>query len=159
MECYLFQIINQNCMKYLHTRISLQLIKIKKTLLIFKRKVVFRNLDKNCSAQLNFGLSKTSGDWILFIDADEVISNKLSNEILNSIRLIGYSGFYIRRKDLMWNKWLRGGETAFFKDIRLVKRRSGKWKRRVHQKFEIIGKTGILKNPILHYPHPKVKDF
>lgn len=125
----------------------------------FGTKVFSRNINMDCSAQLNYGLSKAKGDWILFVDADEIISKKLATEILNSIKLDRYLGYYLKRKDFLWNKRLNGGETALYKDIRLIKKGNGKWKRRVHQKFEIIGKTNNLKNSILHYPHPTVKDF
>mgnify|MGYP001615031260 CR=1 FL=1 len=42
---------------------------------------------------------------------------------------------------------------------RLAKKDAGKWKGAVHEKWEITGKVGTLKNPIIHYPHQTVAEF
>ena len=46
-----------------------------------------------------------------------------------------------------------------YKNLRLIRKGSGKWRRRVHQFFEIQGETGIFKNPLNHYPHQSVSRF
>ena len=38
-----------------------------------KTKLLHRPLSNNFSAQRNFALKKATGDWILFIDSDEVV--------------------------------------------------------------------------------------
>ena len=45
-----------------------------------------RDLKADFGAQRNFGLSKATGDWILFIDAD--ITNLDSSKIINMIKLL-----------------------------------------------------------------------
>src|SRR6185437_16673815 len=46
-----------------------------------KANVFTRSLQGNFAQQRNFGLDKTTGDWVLFIDADERISAELLAEI------------------------------------------------------------------------------
>ncbi len=126
-------------------------------------KVYTRILD-NFSEQRNFGISKAKGEWIFFIDADEVASDSLAFEILNVISSwtngIGneFQGFYIPRFDFMWGKELKYGESGI-KLLRLAKKNSGKWIGDVHEKWKINGKTGILKSPITHYPHQTIEEF
>ena len=124
-------------------------------------KVYLRDIDKDFSKQSNFGMFKVSGDWILFIDADERVSKDLALEILRikSQTKKEYNGYFIKRKDFFFGKELKHGETGDVKLLRLVKKGSGKWRRRVHPYFEITGETPSLKNPILHYPHPNLRQF
>jgi len=47
-------------------------------------KVVTRKLD-DFASQRNYGLSVATGDWVLFVDADERVSKNLRNEIVFSV--------------------------------------------------------------------------
>lgn len=129
-----------------------------------KIKVISHSLNNNFSQARNFGLEKAQNEWVLFIDADEKISEALAFEVSNVIYNWGnkveneYSGFYIRRFDHIWGKNLRYGESGI-KLIRLAKKNAGKWTNKVHEKWQIKGKVGILKNPLIHYPHQTVAEF
>jgi len=48
-------------------------------------KVYTRKLD-NFSSQRNFGLSKTTNKWVLYMDADERITPELAKEIVSVVR-------------------------------------------------------------------------
>ncbi|MBU1066325.1 glycosyltransferase family 2 protein, partial [Patescibacteria group bacterium] len=124
-------------------------------------KVYERKLGKNFAAQRNFGLDKARGKWVLFIDADERVTENLRNEIVQITNdpLVNYLGFYFKRTDYMWGKKLKHGETANIKLLRLARRKAGKWKRKVHEVWEVGGRTRELKNTLMHYPHPTLADF
>src|SRR5476649_2486654 len=49
-------------------------------------KIFQRSLNNDFSSQRNYGLSKTKENWVLFIDADERLSNGLSGEIKDFIK-------------------------------------------------------------------------
>lgn len=51
----------------------------------FGAKVFLRKLNNNFASQRNFGIKKTSGDWILFIDPDERVNANLKSEIVQKI--------------------------------------------------------------------------
>lgn len=128
----------------------------------FGAKVYIRKIKGDFSAQSNFGMKKARGNWILFIDSDEIITKELAKEIRNSLqsnKLENVNAFYLRRKDFIWGRWLNHGESGSFRSLRLVKKNKGQWQRRVHQYFRVEGKTLELKNPLLHYPHPTLRDF
>ncbi len=125
--------------------------------------ILKRALNNNFSAQRNFGLEKVEGDWVLFVDADEIVSEDLKNEIADLIATHGreqkLNGYFIKRKDFMWGKELRYGETGDTKLLRLAKRNSGRWEGNIHEKWKVKGNVGILKNPLFHYPHRTVAGF
>lgn len=117
-----------------------------------------RSLNDDFAAQRNVGLSKTKGEWVLFVDSDEVVSKELAIEIQIATRrdIVGY---YLKRNDYMWGRELKHGETANVKLLRLAKKDSGKWERPVHETWNVKGELGELRHSLLHYPHPNVAQF
>ena len=123
-------------------------------------RVFLRDLNADFAAQRNFGLSLARGEWVLFIDADERIPQELKKEILKKLKLPSVvKGYFLRRKDFLWGKELKYGETASASFLRLARGGFGKWKRKVHEVWEVEGQKAILKNPILHYPHQTLREF
>ena len=123
-------------------------------------KVYFRKLDSDFSKQRNYGLKKAMGEWVIFLDADERVTKNLSREIVRAIsRDSIIDGFFIKRRDIMWGKQLKHGEVGGNKLLRLAKKSEGQWMRKVHETWKVRGETSILRNPLLHYPHPTLRDF
>lgn len=128
-----------------------------------------RRLNNDFSSQRNFGLKEAKGEWVLFVDADEVISDELASEIKSEIRPFDSAqdknpkseicGYYLKRKDYFLGKWLKYGETGSIRLLRLGKKLAGRWQGRIHEVWEIKRETKELKNPILHYPHGTVTEF
>lgn len=125
--------------------------------------VFTHSLNFDFSAQRNFGLEKAKNDWALFVDADERVSEDLRDEISYLISFSGrrkqLNGYFIKRRDFMWGKELKYGETENIKLLRLAKKNRGDWVGKVHEKWKIKGKTSELKNSLLHYPHQTISDF
>lgn len=124
----------------------------------YKARIFKRELNNNFSAQRNFGLSKARYEWVLFIDSDEIVTKSLAKEIKRQIEYGKYNGFYIKRRDIWLGKKIRHGETNI-NILRLGRRNTGKWKRAVHETWEIKGEIGKLKNIIVHYPHETLSEF
>lgn len=122
---------------------------------------VYKNKLKNFSEQRNFGLEKAKNEWVLFIDADERISQALWYEIDNSVNytIEKIDGFYIKRNDVLWGKKLKYGENVNTKFIRLAKKDAGRWKGAVHEQWIIKGKTKMLNHALSHYPHQSLEEF
>lgn len=131
----------------------------------FKAKVYKHKLNDDFSSQRNFGLEKAKGEWVLFIDADEEVSQQLEEEILNKLNLNSNDknlAYYIKRRDFWWGRELRYGEMRKIRQIglvRLIRRNSGKWVGKVHEVFKASGSFGQLKSFINHYPHQTLRDF
>ncbi len=125
---------------------------------IFKRR-----LKGDFSSQRNFGLRKSRGDWVLFLDADEVVSPELAVEINKVINRKSEKGaYYIKRRDYWWGRELKHGEVSKVRNkglVRLVRRSSGKWVSPVHESFQTLFQEGFLGEYIDHFPHQSVTDF
>jgi Glycosyltransferases involved in cell wall biogenesis len=135
-----------------------------------KLKIFKRSLNGDFAGQRNFGLEKTNGEWVLFLDADEEITDELKKEIKEMIRYATLErddliGFYIKRRDFFWGREVRFGEVLKARSkglMRLIRKKYGKWQGKVHEELE-IGNRKLeirkLKNFINHYPHSTIKEF
>ncbi len=121
--------------------------------------VFTRSLGNDFSAQRNFGLSKASGEWVLFVDADEIVSKELKEEIEARIKISKADGYLIRRVDTIWKKKLKYGETGNIVLLRLARKNKGNWEGKVHEKWVIKGEVDVLRNHLGHYPHPNISEF
>ena len=104
--------------------------------------------------------SKASQPWIFWLDADEVVTAELSNE-LRSINF-GRShceGFEVNRKVFFENKWINCGE--WFPDWNVRIFRSNYWEmehRDVHEGIFIKGNSKRLKGLLEHHSYRNWND-
>lgn len=102
------------------------------------------------------------GDWILQLDADEIVTSDLAKEVLEKIkdRNGEFTGYYIPRKNFLLGKEMKFG--GLFPDavIRLFMNGKGKFPcKTVHEQIVIDGKVGYLQNPLIHHSYPKFSDY
>lgn len=115
---------------------------------------VIQNPFKNFTAQKSFTLEQASHDWVLFLDADEVVPQELQNEILDTInsgsKHVAYK-FY--RKFMFQGERLRFSGWQTDKNFRLFRKSKVRFseKRIVHETLNIDGSFSILKNKLVHY--------
>ncbi len=99
---------------------------------------------------------QATGDWILQLDTDEVVSPKLREEIK---RIISHNpvenGFWIPRANYFLGRFLKKGGAYPDYTLRLYRRDFGNLPAKsVHEQAEVIGAVGYLKNDLLHYNCP-----
>ncbi|VVA43503.1 Glycosyl transferase family 2 [Candidatus Roizmanbacteria bacterium] len=137
----------------------------------------FEDVQKN----LNWAIKNCSTDWILRIDADEVVTEELKVEIRDIIRqsqiksdkigkgtdfirlnpissdyIVGYG---IPRTPNFLGTFLKGGDWAYDRLVRLFRPKFCRYDPivKVHEQFKVNGKIGYLKSSLLHYSHPDKK--
>lgn len=107
-------------------------------------------------------IDKATQDWILQLDADEVVSRELSLEIKYQISNIKskYNGFWLPRKNWFLGRFLmKGGQYPDY-TLRLYRKGKGRLPQKsVHEQAEVTGKVGYLKNPLIHYPYKNFSDY
>lgn len=109
---------------------------------------------KNYTTQKAFTLAQASNDWVIFVDADEVITPALRKEIkftLNSNAT--HVAYWFRRKFMFQQKQLRFSGWQTDKNYRLFRKSKVQFsdKRIVHETLEIQGSSAILKEKLTHY--------
>lgn len=92
-------------------------------------------------------------NWILQLDADEVISPELAKEIQQVIsNPKDFNGFWIKRKNYFLGHFLKKGGQYPDQTLRLYKNGKGKLPCiSVHEQAVVEGKVGELKNDLLHF--------
>ncbi len=119
---------------------------------------VFYNEWKGFAEQKSFAMSLATNDWLLSLDADERLTEKLKDEILNS-NLDEFDGYRIKRDNFFLGKIIRGCGWGNDYQLRLFKKSKTRLTDRlVHEGFEVEGKVGQLKNSMLHFSYRNFRD-
>lgn len=115
------------------------------------------------SAQKNFALEQAKCEWILSLDADEIVTADLADEIksvLSNSRINECDGFKIARLMHVGDRALCHG--GFYPDaqLRLFRRGMGRFNDRlVHESIALEGRVCSLKNHMLHLSYRNVDHF
>ncbi|HYA42049.1 MAG TPA: glycosyltransferase family 2 protein [Syntrophobacteraceae bacterium] len=100
-------------------------------------------------------------EWILLLDADEIVEGPIRNEIGEAIKTTEYDGYWLRFQIYFLGRRLKYGDTQLWK-LFLFRKGKGRYEKRldnqdrsmsdieVHEHIIVSGKTGRLKNPIRH---------
>ncbi len=100
-------------------------------------------------------------DWILQLDADEIVDENLQKEITDVVRKESrYSGFYIPRKNYFLGHWMKKGGQYPDPVIRLFRRGKGHFPQKsVHEQIVIDGSVGSLTRELLHFPYRSFSEY
>lgn len=118
----------------------------------FGAKIIQTKNIQNFHINKNKAIDKASGDWILQLDADEVVTKDLAEEIKKVVsQELEINGYWIPRRNLFLGKFLtKGGQYPDY-TLRLYRKGLGRLPGKdVHEQAIVEGKVGYLKNDILH---------
>lgn len=122
-----------------------------KTEAIAKRfiKKIYKKEFEGYGQQKQAAIDKCTNSWILEIDADEVVTKELEEEIKellrNEERLGKNNAYKITRKEYFMGEYLMSS-----KIIRFYRKDKIKYKGTIHEKVDVSGSIGDLKGKIEH---------
>jgi glycosyltransferase involved in cell wall biosynthesis len=116
------------------------------TVRIFEQEMV------DFSKQKNFAIEKASQEWIFSIDADEIVSKELRNEIVDTLANPQYSCYFVPWQNMFWGKWLKHGGFYPSYRLRLFRKDIARFKGTIHETVDIsnIKEVGYLKGNLIH---------
>ena len=101
-------------------------------------------------------------DWILLLDADEVLTPELAEEIRKAIQDPFHDGYFIALRMHFLGRVLHHGNASFYK-LSLLRRGKGRFECRlksqdvsmcdmeVHEHVVVDGRTAKFQNPLVHH--------
>jgi glycosyltransferase involved in cell wall biosynthesis len=103
-----------------------------------------------------------ANDWILLLDADEILTPQLSEEIRSATQNGAIAGYYIQLCTWFLGRALRHGDVGLWK-LSLFRRGKGRFECRlkdqdasmadmeIHEHVVVDGATARLRNPLIHH--------
>ncbi len=116
----------------------------------------------NYTDQKSYAMSLASNDWVLFMDADERLTDRLKNEVLKTIngddKAVAY---YFYRTFMFGQKILRFSGWQSDKNFRLFRKSKVAFtkERIVHETLIVDGPIDTLKNKLIHFSYKNYEDY
>jgi glycosyltransferase involved in cell wall biosynthesis len=120
---------------------------------------VFREPWKGFVGQKNSAAEKATQPWLLNLDADEMVSPKLAEELGRVISTSNDSvaAFEFPRCSFYCGRWIRHGDWYPDRVRRLWMRGKGRWAGdEPHAHLEVNGRIGRLRSDLLHYSNESI---
>ena len=109
-------------------------------------------LRRDFGLERNIGNDNCTGDWIVQLDADEVVSQNFKDK-MKDILTNGseYASYKFMRKNFFMGYFMRYGGW-YHHSHHMFRRGKAKYDGKVHHQLLVDGKTDILKIDVEHYP-------
>ncbi len=121
-------------------------------------RVGFRRFD-TFARQRNQALRMAAGDWVLWIDADERPTPRLTAEIRRAMRRGRCAGYRIPIRSSIFGRRFRGCGTQDDCPVRLAHRHAARWAGSVHEVLRVSGRVGRLRSWLEHRTYPDLHAF
>lgn len=118
---------------------------------------ILKHKYENAASQKNWAIPQASHPWVFMLDADEVATTDLQQEILATIKAgTHHDAFWIRRRNFFMGKEIKYSGWQGDKVIRLFRRDMCRYQSvLVHEEIETEGSLGKLKHKIEHHSYNK----
>lgn len=115
----------------------------------------------NSAAQKNWAIPQTSHKWVMVVDSDERVSDRLRKSIEKTLEDTGgCDGFRVKRESFFLDRPVRHGGWEKEYVLRLFNKERGRYQdRQVHACVAVEGKTGSLEGPLYHYTYGSLDEY
>ncbi len=113
-------------------------------------------------AARNYAVGKATGEWILWLDADERVTPELAEEIRQVLREDppGIDGYAIARRAYFLGRWIRHSGWYPGRVTRLFRRGKGSFSEsRVHEQLRLDGTVVHTRHDLLHLTDPDLQHY
>ena len=127
----------------------------------FTDKVVVRPSGGKFHANQNFAMQMSTCEWILSLDADEVVPADLAKEIRQVIQSTPYTAFRVGRRNHFLGRWIRHGGWYPDRVIRLFRKGATQWPMELHSEPPAPSPSmvGDLTVELLHYSYRSFEQY
>jgi len=123
---------------------------------------VFQHVFSGYADQKNFATGQATNDWVLSLDADEALTPRLIESILEVKKNPKHPVFQMPRLTNYCGKWIKHCGWYPDKQTRLYNRTKGKWEdRKVHEFWQLTNANetkGTLKGDLQHYSFASISE-
>jgi glycosyltransferase involved in cell wall biosynthesis len=107
----------------------------------------------------NKGIDNSSGDWILQLDADEVVTPQLASALKEAmVSGSGAVGYKFRRKNYFLGHAMRYGGWYHY-SAHFFKKGCGRYEGLIHERLKLTGPQGVIEAEIEHRPFKSMEQF
>ncbi len=126
----------------------------------FTDKVFIRKMDIE-GRHRNWAYAQAKNTWVLSLDADEIITDELREEIKNALRNNPKEGgFTIPRKNYIGDYWVKYGGWYPSPQLKLFRKDKFKYEEvGVHPRAFMDEPCGHLQSDLVHYSYKGLEDF
>jgi glycosyltransferase involved in cell wall biosynthesis len=110
---------------------------------------LFENPFVNQAIQFNWGLDNVpvKYDWILRLDSDEVVPDRLKDEMRRRVgNESDITAYYLNRRVYWMGRWLRHGRMYPHHIVRLFKKGRARYEEKTEEHLIVDGSIGYMKN-------------
>ncbi len=118
----------------------------------FGARIIQTSNPQNFHINKNKAIDAAKGDWVLQLDADEIVTKELEKEIKKVLdENLDFNGYWIPRSNFFLGRFLKKGGQYPDYTLRFYKKGMGRLPGKdVHEQAQVEGKTSYLKNDLLH---------
>ncbi|EKD71437.1 MAG: Glycosyl transferase family 2 [uncultured bacterium] len=118
----------------------------------FGIEVIYRKFD-NYKNQREYAIEyvKNKTEWLFFLDADEYLTEELKQEIKSETIKSDISGYYIPRRFIFMNKWIKWGGYYPIYLLRLFRPEHAYLDGVINEHVKVSGKIDYLKNDFVDH--------
>ncbi len=114
---------------------------------------------KGFAQERNKGIDNSTGDWVLQLDADEVVTPGLAAALKKAMAAPGgIVGYKFRRKNYFLGHPMRYGGWYHY-SAHFFKKGCGRYEGLIHERLKLAGPQGVLEEEIEHRPFKSMGQF